>query len=137
MPVPEWTHSISPPLERIGARRLLEVELLDVEGEDLAGAGGGLVEHPPQRLLPQRDVAARELTLDRSIREILRGVDVLLAALAAAGDAVTQTTPVAGLDGCDQIRSSVGERGYEHGCEHSSVSQEGIKVRQGRARGRR
>jgi hypothetical protein len=30
-----------------------------VPGEDLAGAGGGLVEHPLQGL-PQRDVAARE-----------------------------------------------------------------------------
>jgi hypothetical protein len=26
----------------------LQVEVLDVEGQELLGAGGGLVEHPPQ-----------------------------------------------------------------------------------------
>jgi len=31
-----------------------QVQVLDVEGEDLAGAGGGLVQQPPQGLVPQR-----------------------------------------------------------------------------------
>jgi len=53
--------------------------VLDVEGEDLARPAGGLVEHAPQRPLAQRHVAARELALDRSLGEILRGVDVLSA----------------------------------------------------------
>jgi hypothetical protein len=26
----------------------LQVQVLDVEGEDLFGAGGGLIQHPPQ-----------------------------------------------------------------------------------------
>ena len=30
-----------------------EVEVFDVEGEDLVGAGGGLVEQSPQGFLPQ------------------------------------------------------------------------------------
>ncbi len=33
-----------------GRPALLEVGVFDVEGEDLAGPGGGLVQHPPQRL---------------------------------------------------------------------------------------
>ena len=37
---------------------LFEVQLLDVECQDRAGAAGGLVEHPPQRLLPQGHVPA-------------------------------------------------------------------------------
>lgn len=32
-----------------------EVQVLDVQAEDLLRAGGGLVEHPPQRFLPQVD----------------------------------------------------------------------------------
>jgi hypothetical protein len=32
----------------------------DVEGEDLAGAGGGLIQQPPQGLLPQRVVGVEE-----------------------------------------------------------------------------
>src|SRR5438309_1979538 len=36
------------------------VEVLDVESEDLAGAGGAFVEHPPHGLLPQGDVFPAE-----------------------------------------------------------------------------
>lgn len=35
-----------------------EVQVLDVHAEDLLRAGAGLVEHPPQRLLPQVDLTA-------------------------------------------------------------------------------
>ena len=34
----------------------VEVEVCDVEGQDLAGPCRCLVQHPPQRLLPQGDV---------------------------------------------------------------------------------
>ncbi len=37
---------------------VFQVERLDVEGQDLVGPGRRFVEHPPQRLLPQRDVPA-------------------------------------------------------------------------------
>jgi hypothetical protein len=47
-----------------GGAAVLRVEVFDVEGEDLGDTGGGLVEHPPQRLLAQRDVAARQQPLD-------------------------------------------------------------------------
>ena len=53
MPVAQWTYSIAPPLEVTRATPELQVEVLDVEGEDLLGAGGGLVEHPPQDPLAQ------------------------------------------------------------------------------------
>lgn len=33
---------------------VVDVELVDVEGKDFLGAGGGLVQHPPQRALAQR-----------------------------------------------------------------------------------
>ena len=35
-----------------------DVEILDVQAQDLVGAGGGLVEQPPQRAFAQVDVAA-------------------------------------------------------------------------------
>ena len=85
---------MSPPLERIGARRLSRSSLLDVEREDLAGSGGGLVEHAPQRLLTQRQITARELALDCGLRQILRGVDVFLASLAADRDRGRWPAPV-------------------------------------------
>ena len=59
-----------------------EVELLDVEREDLGGARGGLIQHPPQRLLAQRDLAAGELAVDRSLGQVAGVVGVLGAALA-------------------------------------------------------
>jgi hypothetical protein len=34
-----------------------QVEVFDVEGEDLGGAGGGLVQHPVERLVAQQEVA--------------------------------------------------------------------------------
>jgi len=54
--VPAYFPQVTGPAPRgsaLGADRcaaVVEVELLDVEGEDLVGAGGGLVEHPPERL---------------------------------------------------------------------------------------
>src|SRR5664280_462566 len=44
------------PPRRAGA----PVQIGDVEGEDLAGAGGGLIQQPPQGLLPQRVVGVEE-----------------------------------------------------------------------------
>jgi hypothetical protein len=35
-----------------------QVEVLDVEGKDLAGAGSGLIQQPPQRLLPEANILA-------------------------------------------------------------------------------
>ncbi len=35
-----------------------EVEVADVQAEDLLGAGGGVIQQPPQRPLPQRHIGA-------------------------------------------------------------------------------
>src|SRR5664279_2622045 len=43
----------------------VQVEVVDVQCQDLAGAGGGLIQQPPQGLLPQRHVLAGQLPLDR------------------------------------------------------------------------
>lgn len=50
-------------LHRRGAAR--EVEVFDVELEQFLGAGAGLVQHPPQRLLAQVDLAAGDEPVDR------------------------------------------------------------------------
>jgi hypothetical protein len=41
-----------------GRLAVVQVEVLHVDLEDLRRAGRGLVQHPPQGLLAQRDVAA-------------------------------------------------------------------------------
>jgi hypothetical protein len=43
---------------------VVEVEILDVDPEDLAGAAGGLVQEPPEGSLPQREATAREYSLE-------------------------------------------------------------------------
>lgn len=43
----------------------VEFQVLDVQGQEFGGAGGGFVEHPPQGFLPQGDVAAGQQPLDR------------------------------------------------------------------------
>jgi hypothetical protein len=43
---------------------VLQVEVLDVQRQDFGGTGGGLVEHPPQGLLLERDVAAGQQPVD-------------------------------------------------------------------------
>ena len=61
----------------------IQVEVFDVQRQDLAGAGGGLVEHPPQGLLPQRHVAAGEYSVDRRPGHCADGVEVLAAPFGA------------------------------------------------------
>jgi hypothetical protein len=55
--VPQVIHMMSPPLAVILACLLGRSQTLDVEREHRAGTGGGLIQHPPQRLLPQRHVS--------------------------------------------------------------------------------
>ena len=65
-----------------------DVEVLDVQAQDLVGAGGGLVEQPPQRALAQVDVAALPQPLEARHGDAA-GVVVLLSAarqLDVAGD---------------------------------------------------
>ena len=45
----------------------VQVEVVDVQRQHLAGAGGGLVEHPPQGLLPQRHVTTGQRPVDRRV----------------------------------------------------------------------
>ena len=72
-----------------GCSAVWEVELLDVEHKDLRGAGGGLVQHSPQRSLSRTGVfAARELAVDRSLGQVAGVVGVLGAALADAAKRV-------------------------------------------------
>jgi hypothetical protein len=37
-----------------------QVEVVDVEGEDFAGAGGAVIEQPPQCFVPQRMLGGQE-----------------------------------------------------------------------------
>jgi hypothetical protein len=45
-----------------------QIQLVDVEGEDLVGAGGGLIEHPPQGSLPRAEITALASTPGRPRR---------------------------------------------------------------------
>jgi hypothetical protein len=56
-----------------------DVEVLDLEAQDLVGAGGGLVEQPPQGAFAQVDVAALPQPLEARERDAA-GVVVLLGA---------------------------------------------------------
>src|SRR5215471_10333971 len=47
-----------------GCPALVRVEVVDVDGGDLAGPGGGLMQYPPPRLSPRRDVAAGQQPFD-------------------------------------------------------------------------
>jgi hypothetical protein len=44
------------------------VQLLGVDAQDLLDAGDGLMEHPPQRLLPQVHLTPRDQPVDRHFR---------------------------------------------------------------------
>ena len=61
----------------------VQVEVFDVQRQDFAGAGGGFVEHPPQGLLPQRNVAAGQRPVDRRPGHSAGGVEVLAAPFGA------------------------------------------------------
>jgi hypothetical protein len=58
-----------------------DVEVLDVEAQDLVGAGGGLVEQPPQGAFAQVDVAALPQPLEARERDAADVVVLLGAAL--------------------------------------------------------
>ncbi|MGW4958815.1 hypothetical protein ACWEPL_16430 [Nonomuraea sp. NPDC004186] len=77
---------MAPPLDRTGGAAVLQVEVFDVQGEDFGGAGGGLVRHPPQRLLAQRDVAAGQQPVDGGLRDRAGLVGALLAAFGVGRD---------------------------------------------------
>lgn len=75
-------HGEAPPLRLgLGALRLhlaaaaRQVQLLDIDAQNLLRPGGGLVQHPPQRLLPQVDLTAGDQPVDRHLRAG-RGVGV-------------------------------------------------------------
>jgi hypothetical protein len=61
----------------------VQVEVFDVQRQHLAGAGGGLVEHPPQGLFPQRHVTAGQQPVNRWPGHDTGGVDVLTAPFGA------------------------------------------------------
>jgi hypothetical protein len=79
LPEPKNSRSTSPPFERVRARLAGIVEVLDVEAQDLVGAGGGLVEQPPEGAFAQVDVAALPAQLEARERDAA-GVVVLLGA---------------------------------------------------------
>ena len=67
---------------------VVQVDVLDVEGEDFLRAGGGLVQQPPQALLPDGDVLAAEQPLKGGVGDGLGAVGFLRAPLqAGAGEA--------------------------------------------------
>jgi hypothetical protein len=64
---------------------VVRVQVADVQGEDLLGAGGDLVEHPPQGLLPQPDAWQVEQPLTGGGVDGAGAVDGFLAALQPGG----------------------------------------------------
>jgi len=50
---------------------VLQVQVADVGGQDFLGAGGRLIEQPPQALLPDADVGAPEQPLERRLGDAL------------------------------------------------------------------
>ncbi len=79
VPEPQQIHSVSPPLKRIGGAAGVQAEVFDVQRQHLAGPGGGLVQHPPQGLLSQRNVATSQRPVDRRAGHRAGGVEVLAA----------------------------------------------------------
>ncbi len=114
------------------------VEVGDVQAEDLLGAGGGLVQHPPQRLIPQRHVqlpdrgdlraGQRPGGVDRDLRPgPARGrVGGHPAGLRPPGDGRSQRRQVPGSGRRGERPERGGERGLQRagagrGAEHRDV----------------
>lgn len=73
-----------PPLT-VSLATVVEVAIHDVELQHRAGAGGGLLQHPPQHVVAQRDVApGADPVHDRPVHG-LDLVDEFLAPFARAG----------------------------------------------------
>jgi len=53
---------------------VVQVDVLDVEGEDFLRAGGGFIQQPPQALLPDGDILATEQPLQRGVGDGLGAV---------------------------------------------------------------
>jgi len=62
---------------------VVQVDVLHVEGEDFLRAGGGLIQQPPQALLPDGDVLAAEQPLQRGVGDGLGAVGLLRAPIQA------------------------------------------------------
>jgi len=73
---------------------IVAVDVLDVQRQDLRGAGGRLVQQPPERLLANRHIFSAPQPLELDVRDRARAVG-RLAAIDAQPDLVGQ--PVAAL----------------------------------------
>jgi hypothetical protein len=130
------------------------VEVLDVQAQDLVGAGGGLVEQPPQRAFAQVDVPALPQPLEARERDAA-GVVVLLGAAPQLDVAVDREDPGARAvarersDGPDMavprrrrrvmpaLRDDAGQPRASHGRVAEFVLDEGERLAVLRARRRR
>jgi len=73
-----------------------EVEVVDVEIEGLAGAGGGLIQQRPQRLVPQPQVAAVPQRLELGAAQGAGAVWALAAADQTGGGVGVGVQPAVG-----------------------------------------
>ncbi len=78
---------------------VVQVEVLDVEGEDFLRAGGGLIQQPPQALLPDGDVLAAEQPLQRGVGDGLGAVGSLWAPFQAGAQVDLQPAGAAAEHG--------------------------------------
>jgi hypothetical protein len=62
-----------------------QIQILHVQGQQLVGAGGGLIQQSPQGSLPQREIAANKQPLELATGEGPSAVDPLPATLQAIG----------------------------------------------------
>jgi hypothetical protein len=67
---------------------VVEVEVLDVDRQHLAGAGGGLIQQPPQRLLAHCHVVAASKAFQLGQRDSLGAVGGFGAPLEVDGEVV-------------------------------------------------
>jgi hypothetical protein len=58
-----------------------QIQVSHLQFQQLVGAGGGLIQQPPQGSLPQREIAAGELPIKLGAGEGPGAVDLLAAAL--------------------------------------------------------
>jgi hypothetical protein len=72
----------------------VQVQILDVERQHLTGTRGGLIQHAPQRFLPQWHVATSQRPFDRRAWQGVGGVGGLAAPFDARSQAGARTIAV-------------------------------------------
>ena len=72
-----------------------QIQVFHVQGQQLVGAGGGLIQQPPQGSLSQREIAASKQLLKLAAGESPGAVDPLAAPLKVTGRVAGQPASAA------------------------------------------